>query len=152
MKVKYIGFGGYMEKPCYQDENGKIYFDENDGRGELNLYTGAYKDEYGEIWGEPYDRVKEPFECDDPFVRNPKERQYMLLSRLQQDCKWYITCNGKCRSSSLWSDIDNIINEMENIMKSFTEDEKPEWLTDADFEQLKNEVKEIQKNENNGRI
>lgn len=25
MKVKYIGFGGYMEVPCYQDENGKIY-------------------------------------------------------------------------------------------------------------------------------
>ena len=32
MKVKYIGFGGYMEVPCYQDENGKIYFDENNGR------------------------------------------------------------------------------------------------------------------------
>ena len=28
MKVKYIGFGGYMEVPCYQDENGKIYFDQ----------------------------------------------------------------------------------------------------------------------------
>ena len=31
MKVEYIGFGGYMEIPCYQDENGKIYFDENNG-------------------------------------------------------------------------------------------------------------------------
>lgn len=70
MKVKYIGFGGYMEVPCYQDENGKIY-----------------------------------------------------------------------------ADIDTIIKEMENIMDSFTEEEKPEWLTDADFEALKSEIKEIQEHE-----
>lgn len=55
--------------------------------------------------------------------------------------KYYINCAGKCRSSSLWADIDTIIKEMENIMDSFTEEEKPEWLTDADFEALKNEIK-----------
>lgn len=66
---------------------------------------------------------------------------------LQLDCKYYINCAGKCRSSSLWSDIDTIIKEMENIMDSFTEEEKPEWLTDADFEALKNEIKEIQEHE-----
>lgn len=57
MKVKYIGFGGYMEVPCYQDENGKIYFDENNGRNGLDLYTGAYMD-CGEICGEPCSRVE----------------------------------------------------------------------------------------------
>lgn len=36
---------------------------------------------------------------------------------------------------------------MENIMDSFTEEEKPEWLTDADFEALKSEIKEIQEHE-----
>lgn len=146
MKVKYIGFGGYMEVPCYQDENGKIYFDENNGCNGLDLYTGAYMD-CGEICGEPCNRVTEPVECENPFVRSPKEREYMLLNRLQLDCKYYINCAGKCRSSSLWSDIDTIIKEMENIMDSFTEEEKPEWLTDADFEALKNEIKEIQEHE-----
>lgn len=92
-------------------------------------------------------RVTEPVECENPFVRSPKEREYMLLNRLQLDCKYYINCAGKCRSSSLWSDIDTIIKEMENIMDSFTEEEKPEWLTDADFEALKNEIKEIQEHE-----
>lgn len=43
MKVKFVGFGGYMEVPCYEDENGKLYFDENNGRNGLDLYTGAYK-------------------------------------------------------------------------------------------------------------
>ena len=137
MKVKYIGFGGYMEVPCYQDENGKIYFDENNGRNGLDLYTGAYMD-CGEICGEPCSRVTEPVECENPFVRSPKEREYMLLNRLQLDCKYYINCAGKCRSSSLWADIDTIIKEMENIM---------EWLTDADFEALKSEIKEIQEHE-----
>lgn len=144
MKVKYIGFGGYMEVPCYQDENGKIYFDENNGRNGLNLYTGAYMD-CGEICGEPCNRVTEPVECENPFVRSPKEREYMLLNRLQLDCKYYINCAGKCRSSNLWADIDTIIKEMENIMDSFTEEEKPEWLTDPEFEELKKKVKEVQR-------
>lgn len=135
-----------MEVPCYQDENGKIYFDENNGRNGLDLYTGAYMD-CGEICGEPCNRVTEPVECENPFVRSPKEREYMLLNRLQLDCKYYINCAGKCRSSSLWADIDTIIKEMENIMDSFTEEEKPEWLTDADFEALKKEIKEIHEHE-----
>ena len=29
MKVKYVGFGGYMEIPCYEDENGKLGIDWN---------------------------------------------------------------------------------------------------------------------------
>ena len=49
LDVKYAGFGGYMEVPCYEDENGKLYFDENNGIGGLNLYTGAYRDEFGDI-------------------------------------------------------------------------------------------------------
>ena len=61
MKVKYVGFGGgYMEYPCYEDENGKLYFDMNDGRNGLNLCTGAYRHpEDGDICGEPYAEVKE---------------------------------------------------------------------------------------------
>lgn len=30
MKVKYIGFGGYMEVPCYQDEDGTLTVDQVD--------------------------------------------------------------------------------------------------------------------------
>lgn len=53
MKVSFIGFGGYTEYPCYEDEKGKLYFDINDGRNGLALYTGAYRDKYGDIDGEP---------------------------------------------------------------------------------------------------
>ena len=43
MKINYIGFGGTGNYPCYEDENGKIYFDLDNGHGELDLHTGAYR-------------------------------------------------------------------------------------------------------------
>lgn len=137
MKVKFVGFGGYLDTPCYEDENGNLYFDNNHGRNGLALYTGAYRDKYGDIDGEPCYYVKDNIECENPFIRSPRECDYMLLSRLQMDCSYYINSAGKCRSSSLWADIDTIIKEMENIMDSFTEEEKPEWLTDQQFTELK---------------
>lgn len=33
MKVKYIGMGGYIDTPVYEDENGRLYFDTNNGYG-----------------------------------------------------------------------------------------------------------------------
>lgn len=144
MKVKYIGKGGFLDTPVYEDENGKLYFDENNGYGELSLYTGAYRDEYGEIWGEPCNIVKEPVECENPYKVHPRCGDYMLLSRLQSDCKYYINCNG-CSKNNLWSDINTILNEMENILKSFQPEDKPEWLTDPEFEELKKKVREVQR-------
>ncbi len=144
IRVKYIGMGGIIEKPCYEDENGKIYFDENDGNGSLLLYTGAYRDKYGDICGEPCSRVTLPIECEKPFVRHPRQFDYMLLSRLQADCNYYISCGG-CGKNNLWSDIDTILNKMDSILKSFEAEDMPEWLTAAEFEQLKNKVQEVQK-------
>lgn len=91
MKVKYVGFGGYWpEMPCYEDENGKLYFDLNDGKNGLNLAAGAYRDEVGEIIGEPITGVTETVECDNPFVRHPREFDYDMLSRYELDCKYYL--------------------------------------------------------------
>lgn len=68
MKVKFIGFGGYLETPCYQDENSKIYFDTNNGyRSALDLHDGAYMDEFGDIVGEPNKRITEKYECDNQY-------------------------------------------------------------------------------------
>lgn len=140
MKVKYIGFGGYMEVPCYEDENGKIYFDENNGRNGLNLYTGAYRTEWDEICGEPNIRVTEPVECDDPFVRHPRELDYMLLSRMKSDCDYFLG-NGNGYQCYLWGgSVEVICDEMERIWNSL--EEKPEWLS---LEQIKEYRREMMK-------
>lgn len=38
--VTYVGRGGVFDTPCYMDQNGRYYFDENNGHGTLDLYTG----------------------------------------------------------------------------------------------------------------
>nr|DAR20331.1 MAG TPA: Large polyvalent protein-associated domain 11 [Caudoviricetes sp.] len=138
MKVKYVGFGGYMEVPCYEDENGKLYFDENDGRNGLNLYTGAYRTEWDEICGEPCNRVTEPIECDDPFVRHPRERDYMLLDRMRSDCNYFLG-NGNGYEGHLWGgSVEVICDEMERIWNSL--EEKPEWLSLEQIEDYRREM------------
>jgi hypothetical protein len=146
MKVKFVGFGGYLDTPCYEDENGKLYFDENHGRGNLNLYTGAYRDrECDEICGEPNRHVTENIECDEPYKVNPRARDYELLSRLQMDCKYFVNNGGGLRVTSLWAEPKEMLEKMEEILNSFNANEKPEWLTDDDFAKLKNEVLETEK-------
>lgn len=129
MKVKFIGFGGTMEVPCYEDKNGKIYFDENNGKGSINLYTGAYLDDCGEICGEPYVQVAFPIECDEPFVRNPRERDYMMLSRYKMDCDYFLGCGNGHEGHLYFKDVNTHCNEMEKLWNSFASDQKPEWLT-----------------------
>lgn len=129
LKVKYVGFGGYMEVPCYEDENEKLYFDENNGRNGLALYTGAYRTECDEICGEPNTRVTEEVVCDDPFVRHPREMDYMMLGRLKADCDYFLGNGNGYEGHLYYKSVEKHCNEMEKLWNSFTEDEKPEWLT-----------------------
>lgn len=129
MKVKFVGFGGNMEVPCYEDENGKLYFDENNGRNGLDLYTGAYKEEWGEICGEPNTRVTEEIECDEPFVRHPREFDYMMLGRYRTDCEYFLGNGNRYEGHLYFKSVEKHCDEMEKLWNSFADDEKPEWLT-----------------------
>ena len=139
MKVKYVGFGGgYMEYPCYEDENGKLYFDMNDGRNGLNLCTGAYRHpEDGDICGEPYAEVKETVECDESFVRHPRERDYMMLSRLQMDCKYFLGNGNGYEGHLYFKEVNEHCNEMKKLYESFADEDKPEWLTAEQIEEYR---------------
>lgn len=144
MDVTYVGFGGTMDMPCYKDEKGNLYFDVNDGKNGLNLYSGAYLTSYGEICGEPNLKITEPIECSDPFVRHAREMDYMILDRMKEDCNYYINHNGNVSSGSIWGgSIESLLSEMEERLSSFDVTEKPDWLTDTDFERMKNRVSEI---------
>lgn len=142
LKVKYVGFGGYMEVPCYEDENGKLYFDENNGRNELALYTGAYREEWGEICGEPCNRVTEEVICDDPFVRHAREFDYMMLDRMRSDCDYFLGNGNGYEGHLCGGSVEVICDEMEKLWNSFAEDEKPKWLT---MEQIKEYRKQMLK-------
>lgn len=73
LTVKYVGFGGIGDHPCYEDDNKNVYFDLNNGTGELYLHTGAYREEDGNIWGEPCDLVEVPVVCEHPYIKGQPE-------------------------------------------------------------------------------
>lgn len=62
----------------------------------------------------------------------PKFR-YMMLSRMKQDCDYYLG-NGNRSTSILWAqDERSQIENMIALWKTFDKDNKPEWLTWADI-------------------
>lgn len=141
MRIKYIGFGGgYHDYPCYKDEKGKIYFDINKGRNGLDLYTGAYRHpEDGDICGEPESQITESVECDEPFEKHPREFDYRMLSRLQQDCEYFLGNGNGYEVLLYYKEVNKHCDEMEKLLNSFPDEDKPKWLT------LK-QIKEYRKN------
>ena len=60
---------------------------------------------------------------------NNKQFDYMMLSRLQQDCNYYLG-NGNRNEKHLWAlNVEDHIKEMKKIYNGFSSDKKPEWLT-----------------------
>ena len=149
MKVKYIGFGGeYIEYPCYENENGKIYFDINDGKYGLNLYTGAYRLD-GYICGEPSEKVTETVECEKPFVRHSREFDYMMLSRCKMDCDYFLGNGNGYEGHLYYKEVNEHCDEMKKLYESFADDDKPEWLTLEQIEEYRTKMIEL-KNISNG--
>ena len=137
LDVKYAGFGGYMEVPCYEDENGKLYFDENNGIGGLNLYTGAYRDEFGDILGEPDKKVTEDVRCAEPFARHTRENDYRMLGRLKQNCEYFLGYGAGNEDALYYKNVAAHCDAMEKLWNSFSEADKPEWLSMEDINEYR---------------
>ena len=59
---------------------------------------------------------------------DPKFR-YMMLSRMKQDCDYYIRM-GTDNPDHLWAGNEELqIRNMVFLWRTFSKDEKPEWLT-----------------------
>lgn len=74
------------------------------------------------------------------FVKtlSPKER-YMLLSRMKQDCVYYL--NGHKLDKFLWAgNPKDQIECMKWLYNSFSEDKKPEWVSLEDIEKYEKEM------------
>lgn len=144
MKVKFVGFGGLGEYPCYEDEKGKVYFDTNNGRNGLCLCTGAWREkESGSICGEPYGPVSEEVECEEPFVRHHREFDYMMLGRLQADCDYFLGYGNGYEGHLYYKDVNSHCDEMKKLYESFAASDKPEWLTLEKIEGYREQMTEV---------
>jgi hypothetical protein len=66
--------------------------------------------------------------------------KYQLLSRLQMDCNYYLG-NGNRYAKHLWADDEkDQIETMKELWKSFSNDEKPDWLTWDDILEYEKEM------------
>ena len=62
-------------------------------------------------------------------LQHDKKFRYMLLSRLQSDCEYYLNYSNR-NPKRLWAgDEQRQIEYMILLHDSFKEDEKPQWLT-----------------------
>lgn len=75
-----------------------------------------------------------------------KEFEYMLLSRLQMDCKYFLG-NGNGNERNLWADnVNDHIEKMKELYNSV--DPKPEWISMEDIEdfeiKMNDKLEEVQ--------
>lgn len=81
---------------------------------------------------------------DDSFEKKDNRFNYQMLSRLKQDCNYFLG-NGNRSERSLWAgSVDGQIAEMKSLWEQFSEDEKPEWLT---YEEILDYEKKMKQDE-----
>ena len=76
----------------------------------------------------------------DEILQSEKRFRYMLLSRMQSDCKYFLG-NGNHSDNCLWGgNVKDHIRYMKALWESFSDNDKPEWLT---YEELENYEKQM---------
>lgn len=165
IKNKYSNIEEYLNekiKLIYKyEENGNYYYeDENE-----NLYCENGNQNIGEVclwhcskdYEEPICKVEnlEKYE----LVNNPKaehnyerkmenKNNYMMLDRLRSDCDYFLGNGNGFLGHLYYKDVNRHIDEMKKIYNSFTEEEKPDWITLEDIDKYQeNMLKMLEKNE-----
>jgi hypothetical protein len=66
--------------------------------------------------------------------------KYMLLSRMQSDCNYYLGYGNGCVDHLWASTVERHIAYMKALHNSFAESEKPQWLTMEEIEKYELEM------------
>ena len=80
------------------------------------------------------------------ILQSENKFKYQLLSRMKQDCDYYLGC-GDSFEKHLWAqNKTEQIETMKSIWNSFSQDEKPEWLTLKELQTYEKEMLDLQQN------
>lgn len=81
-------------------------------------------------------------------MKNNNEFQYMLLSRLQSDCGYFLG-HGNGSERSLWAgNVQDQITKMKELWEQVPV--KPEWLSYAEIEGLEKDMLKLLNSKNSG--
>ena len=133
----------------YKDDNGTVYADMSFQPDSVDLWvcSAEYNEPIKQVNANEFELNGNP-KTDKNFERNEKYKgSYMLLSRLESDCKYYLG-NGNRNEKVLWAgSVDKQIAKMKELWNSFPDDMKPEWLSMEDIENYEKEMKTEMKTE-----
>ena len=142
LTLTFIGYDDFSN-PTYKTETGRLLKDLNDNIEHPDLYTVSYND----IDGEPitaicnlekYKNLKLVILGRENEPTRDEKFRYMMLSRLKQDCDYYLG-NGNRSIKHLWAGSEkDQIQEMKTRHNAFADDKKPEWLTWGDILRYEN--------------
>ncbi len=133
--LKFTGHRDFSGDKVYQDAEG-IYFSKDDYND--IIYIGKYidNDPYGSVKTlNKYKDVEFITTGDENLPTEAERFDYMMLSRLESDCKYYLGYGNRYTEHLYYKDEQRHIDEMKKLYNSFPEDQKPEWLT---WEQILN--------------
>lgn len=125
--LSYIGEDCWS-RPVYQDQFKQLWKDIELGNGEMPCLYSVTGNEFD---GEPDWPINQTFiiQPTENKVSQEKKFQYQMLDRLRCDCDYYLGY-GHRNPRNLWAkDEKEHIGHMKSIWLSFSEEEKPEWLT-----------------------
>jgi hypothetical protein len=63
------------------------------------------------------------------ILKSDERTRYAMLSRLQSDCEYYLNHCGRSKNVLWFKDEREHIDNMKKLHDSFSEGDKPEWLT-----------------------
>lgn len=120
-KLRFIGVDSWG-RPVYKDGTGVFWKDVNLGRGEPYLHRSSPSDDFE---GEPDFPIKGGYVLVEQYKENPHRFDYMMLSRLKNDCETYFLGISN-RAKTI--DMLCVIAEMKKLWNKLPDDGKPEWL------------------------
>ena len=121
-----------MDGNLYQDSKGYYYVDCHDEPKNNEISVVYLLSPATDSEGEPDKMIECKIVIANPrSEREERERafkfDYMMLSRMQADCKYYNSAEHF--NHSHFSTIKQTIESMKEIWKKFPEDLKPEWIS-----------------------
>lgn len=121
----------FWDRPVYKCiETGALWKDITLGKGNPELYSCG-----NEFDGEPCSPIKSELVVTfkTKYEESPHRFNYMMLSRMQSDCEYYLGYGNRNKSRLSGDSVQAHIEAMKELHNSFPEGQKPEWLTYSDI-------------------
>ena len=127
--LNYAGFRDFSGNKVYKDSQ-DIYFSKDDFNDIIYIGRDPDNDPWGSVKNiKKFDNIHFITTGDEDLPTDAERFNYMMLGRLESDCKYYLGNGGKYKGHLYYKDEQKHIDEMKELYNNFPDNKKPEWLT-----------------------